>query len=101
MFGIMPMDPHGHCSEHISPGLSFIGYYENGQAKGPCWRQLVGGSWMYGIVNKNGEFTGVSNMAYIYQDLELAMVGNYNKGLLVCSLSCKMNVQGQGSFLIW
>ena len=87
MFGIMPMDPHGHCSEHISPGLSFIGYYENGQAKGPCWRQLVGGSWMYGIVNKNGEFTGVSNMAYIYQDLELAMVGNYNKGLLVSIIS--------------
>ena len=83
MYGILPMDPHGHCSEHLTPGLSFIGYYDNGQPKGPCWRQLVGGSWMYGILNENGEFTGAANMAYIYQDLELAMVGNYNKGLLV------------------
>ena len=83
MYGILPMDPHGHCSEHLTPGLSFIGYYDNGQPKGPCWRQLVGGSWMYGILKENGEFTGTANMAYIYQDLELAMVGNYNKGLLV------------------
>ena len=40
---------------------------------------------MYGIVNENGEFTGKKDMAYLYPDLELAMVGQYKKGLMVQS----------------
>ena len=82
MYGIVPMDPHGHCSEYLSPGLSFIGYYDNGQPKGPCWRQLVGGSWLYGKLDENFEFTG-KDIAYIHQDLELAMIGQFEKGLMV------------------
>ena len=83
MYGIFPTDTNGICSGYESDGLSFIGYYENGIPTGPCWRRLVGGSWMYGIVDENGQFTGKKDIAYIYPDLELLMVGQYKNGLLV------------------
>ena len=87
MYGIFPIDTNGICSEYETNGLSFIGYYENGIPTGPCWRKLVGGAWMYGIVDENGQFTGKKDIAYIYPDLELLMVGQYKNGLLVINLS--------------
>ena len=42
----------------------------------------MGSTYIYGIVDKNGEFTG-DNIAFIYQDLELALVGQFNKGMMV------------------
>ena len=87
MYGIFPLDTNGICSEYEAYGLSFIGYYENGIPTGPCWRKLVGGAWMYGIVDENGQFTGKKEIAYIYPDLELLMVGQYKNGLLVINLS--------------
>lgn len=83
MYGVLSIDPNGQCKEYLTNGLSFIGNYENGISKGPCWRRLVGGAWMYGIVSEKGEFTGTNDIAYIYPDLELAMVGSYKNGLLV------------------
>ena len=50
----------------------------------------MGDSWIYGIVDENGRFTGEKNVAYIYQDLELAMVGKYTNGIFV---SKKMQLQ--------
>ena len=38
---------------------------------------------MYGNVDKNGEFTGTNDIAYIYPDLELVMLGQFKNGLLV------------------
>ena len=63
-------------------GLFFLGWYENGKPTGPCWRQQVGSTYLYGIVDKNGEFTG-DDIGFIYQDLELALVGKFNKGIMV------------------
>ena len=42
----------------------------------------MGSTYIYGIVDKNGEFTGES-VAYIYQDLKLALIGYFNKGIMV------------------
>ena len=85
MYGILPLDLNGHCKKANFDynGLSFIGNYESGIPMGPSWRRLVGGAWIYGNVNKNGEFTGTNGIAYIYPDLELLMVGQFKNGLLV------------------
>ena len=83
IYGILPLDLNGHCKGYHDNGLSFIGNYENGIPNGYCWRKLVGGAWMYGNVDKNGEFTGTNDIAYIYPDLELLMVGQFKNGLLV------------------
>ena len=56
--------------------------YENGKPTGPCWRHLIGSNYLHGIVDNEGEFTG-NNIAFIYQDLQLALVGKFIKGLMV------------------
>ena len=63
-------------------GLFFLGMYDNGKPTGPCWRQLIGSNYLYGVVDKKGEFTG-NNIAFIYQDLELALVGKFDRGIMV------------------
>ena len=82
-FGIFTMDPQGHCSKQYMMGLSWIGEFQDGVPVGPFWRQLRGESWTYGNVDENGEFTGSKDVAFLYPDLELAMVGEFKKGLLV------------------
>ena len=82
IYGILPRNKVGHCSDIINAGLGFVGYFENGFPVGPVWRQLVGGSWLYGVLNENYEFTG-RDIAFIHQDLELAMIGQFEKGLMV------------------
>ena len=52
---------------------------------GPCWRHLIGSTYLYGVVDDYGEFTG-DNIAFIHQDLELALVGNFNMGIMVLLL---------------
>jgi hypothetical protein len=43
VFGTVANDPFGHCAGRIlTTQLSFIGRFDNGLAKGPCWRGLVG-----------------------------------------------------------
>ena len=83
----MSVDPKGHCSNKYFDGLSFIGWFEEGKPTGPCWRFLVGGTYIYGVVDNRGEFTGSNDIAFIYQDLELALVGEFNKGIMVISQS--------------
>ena len=82
IFGILTQHPEDVCSESIFDGLSFIGRYDNGKPTGTGWRQLVGGSWMYGLVDMDGQFSG-ENIAYIYPDLELALVGKFKNGMMV------------------
>ena len=82
-YGKVTVDPIGHCSQSVKKGLSFIGYFKNGKPTGPCWRFLLGGTFIYGIVDENGEFTGSKDIAFIYQDQELAMIGDFNRGLMV------------------
>ena len=56
--------------------------YENGKPTGPCWRHLIGSNYLHGIVDNEGEFTG-NNIAFIYQDLQLALIGEFKKGIMV------------------
>lgn len=86
MFGILTNDPNDICADSVFPGLSQIGWYENGKPTGPFWRQLVGGNWLYGLVNENGEYSGEEDIAYLYNDLTLAMIGKFKKGLMVYGL---------------
>ena len=78
----MTADPKGHLSSTLFEGLTFLGWFEKGKAVGPCWKFLVGGTFIYGIVNENGDFTG-PDIAFIYQDLELALVGEFKNGIMV------------------
>ena len=85
IYGILPLDLKGHCKKvkFNKNYLSFIGKYENGKPIGPCWRRLVGDAYLYGVVNEYGEFTGTNDIAYVYPDLELVIVGQFKNGLLV------------------
>jgi len=67
---------------NMFPGLGFVGEFRNGKPKGICWKGLIGGGWLYGEVDELGEFSG-DNIAYIYQDLNTALLGNFQKGLMV------------------
>ena len=68
----------------IFPFLSFVGWYKNGIPTGPCWKHLIGSAYIYGNVDKNGKFTG-DDIAYIYPDLEIALVGTFKDGIMVGS----------------
>ena len=85
IYGKLTADPEGHCSSRLFKGLSFVGWFEEGKPVGPYWRELLGGTYLYGVVDENGEFTG-PDIAFIYQDLELALVGEFKKGLMVSEI---------------
>ena len=85
IYGILTADPEGHCSSGLFKGLSFVGWFEEGKPVGPYWRALLGGTYLYGVVDENGEFSG-PDIAFIYQDLELALVGEFQKGLMVSEI---------------
>ena len=55
--GIVSNDPK-RCSTFVLPGIGFLGNYQNGRPHGVCWRELLGGGWIYGEVNDDGLFTG-------------------------------------------
>ena len=42
--------------------LIFLGKFHQGIAYGPCWRFHDGGGYLYGVVNKGGAFTGLTNL---------------------------------------
>ena len=82
-------DPTKQCSHELFPGISFIGRYENGRPTGACWRGLPGNGWIYGRVDAHRRFTG-DDIAYIYPDMELAIVGRFKNGLLVAGRESKV-----------
>ena len=43
---------------------------------------LIGGAWIYGKVDDNGDFTG-HNVAYVNQDLRTLFIGTFENGLMV------------------
>ena len=85
IFGRVPVEKKNSCGSLISPGLSFVGRFENGIPTGVCWRGLIGGAWLYGIVDDIGEFTG-DEIAYIYPDLNTALFGKFVNGTMVKKL---------------
>ena len=62
-----------------SEGTSFTCRYVDGKAVGPCWRILLGGAFLYA---NNDNFTG-DDVAYIYPDMKLAMVGEFKDGVMI------------------
>ena len=46
---------------------------------------LIGANWLYGKLDESGQFSGHS-IAYIYNDLSTAMVGEFANGLMVMVL---------------
>ena len=82
MYGKFTADPKGHCSSKLFSGLSYIGWFKEGKPTGPSWRSFIGDTYIYGTLDENGDFTG-PDIAFIYQDLELALVGQFNKGMMV------------------
>ena len=45
-------------------------------------RALIGSTYIHGVVDDNGDFTG-DEISFIYQDLELALVGKFKNGIMV------------------
>ncbi len=82
-FGVLANDPEGHCASTVLPGLAYVGRYVDGKPVGHAWRGLTGGSWLYGEVDSNGDFSGNGNVAFLYPDFETAFVGEFKKGLMV------------------
>jgi hypothetical protein len=56
--GIVSNDPKSYCHNSTVKGLGFVGHYKNGVPHGVCWKGLVGGAWIYGKVDEDGQFTG-------------------------------------------
>ena len=63
--------------------LLFIGKYRNGKPAGNCWEYREGGGFIYGEPDDSGKFTG-DQIAFIYPDLETALVGRFVDGVMVC-----------------
>ena len=82
IIGTLPNDPNDVCEEHTSSGLGFLGHYKNGVPSGYCWKGLLGGSWVYGKVDKNGDFSG-EDIAYINQDVKTAYKGMFDNGVMI------------------
>jgi hypothetical protein len=58
MDGVVSNSPNDHCSNLAFKGLGLVGQFKNGIPHGKVWKQLHGGSWIYGEVDKNGDMTG-------------------------------------------
>ena len=61
--------------------LGFVGHYKNGVPSGYCWKGLLGGAWIYGMVDHDGGLTG-HNISYINQDMVTAFKGQFINGLM-------------------
>jgi hypothetical protein len=65
MQGISSNDPKGHCTNVVTSGIGFMGNFKSGKPHGVCWRELIGGSWIYGQVDDDGLFTGKNIFHFI------------------------------------
>ena len=54
-FGQFTINPEGRCFSKVDKKLAFVGHFENGIPKGPCFRSLTGESYLY---SENCNFTG-------------------------------------------
>ena len=82
MFGQLSNDPKGLCTQRLNHELSFIAVFKDGVPSGYCWKGLLGGAWVVGYADENGELTG-DDIAYIYPDFKTAFVGKFEKGIMV------------------
>ena len=82
IMGILPNDPKDDCDQHTSSEFGFVGQYKSGVPSGYCWKRLLGGSFIYGKVDENGDFSG-DNIAYINQDIATSFKGTFKNGVMV------------------
>ena len=62
--------------------LGYLGFYDNGKPLGYAWKGINKG-WIHGKLDeKDGSFTG-DKIAYIYHDLEVALVGKFVNSTMV------------------
>jgi len=66
----------------LSGRLDYIGWYSCGLPTGLTWKYVRGDCWLVGCQDSTGNFTG-EDIAFIYPDLETALVGKFEKGILV------------------
>jgi hypothetical protein len=66
-----------------SDSLQSIAFYENGLiGAGAMWKGLIGGAYLVGNVDDDGEMFG-DDCVFIYPDLRTAISGNFRGGQLV------------------
>ena len=82
IFGSISTETNTSCNSFLLPTLSFVGRFRNGVPHGYCWKGLIGGAWLYGLVDEKGQFTG-NEIAYIYPDLQTVLLGTFKKGRMV------------------
>ena len=82
IWGKFPRDPNDDCETRIVKGLGLICKYANGVPSGKCWKGLLGGSWIYGEMEEDGEFSG-RDIAYINQDMSTGYKGIFQRGLML------------------
>lgn len=82
-FGQISRDPNLKCDKYEHLNLGFLGRLdeETGYPVGPCFRGLIGGGFLFANFSNGksgGQFSG-ANVAYIYPDAEMAMVGKFDQ----------------------
>ena len=65
-----------------SSEINFLGNYRAGLPSGVVWSRLRGGGWLVGPVDDHGDFSG-DNIAFLYPDFSTAILGHFQKGILV------------------
>ena len=75
MKGTFSNDPKSNCPTVLFDGLGFVGHFEDGIPKGICWKELRGGAWIYGRVDKQGQFSGDFNYFNNYLILMKSFIG--------------------------
>ncbi|TRY75439.1 hypothetical protein TCAL_09504 [Tigriopus californicus] len=70
------------CGYNPRGSLVFVGCFDGGRPIGIAWKWLEGDGFLYGRLDRSGEFTG-SNIAYLYPDLVTCLIGEFANGQLV------------------
>ncbi len=63
------------------PGVGWLGVLRGGRAEGAVWAGMVGGGFLHGRVDAEGQLTG-DDVAFVYPDGETALVGSFERGVM-------------------
>ena len=69
--------------------LREISVYHKGQRVGASFEFKIGGGFVAGLVDQQGQLTG-PKLSYVYPDLETMLVGQFDKGQLVSGLQAEL-----------
>ena len=74
--------------EHFYKELLQVSYYQNDIPIGISWRQLIGGSYMVGELDKESEEFSGRNILYLYPDLTSGIRGRFVDSKLITGQTC-------------